>query len=376
MSLDDRFNETDKEYLEGINTELALRYNKNYDGWEISLLVSEDISPEEASKYPPSLSGFEVFILKKLKIEPENLNSDMAKHISQVVSCVYYDPISFSFIGTGSASIILFYENYENKEQSAWKFSQNAGQEVDLLQKLKKQHTPPEVVKEAVEHLKQKYDKKESMDVIKTVTEYFNSHCSLENVVKVKSRVRDTIAFELEYIQGKTLHKVIEEQGKLSPEKVLRYASGIMNGLIEMRQAGIWYHRDIRPANIMIDEDNDKAVIIDLGIATQDRHAPPKDNRRYGGFNDLISLGQVMYKMATGKHLFAKSQSMERTIYADQLKDHRDEVYANPEKLGYYLRKVDKNIEDERVKELIKECLTAGRGHYKRMHRMFKGCAA
>ncbi len=83
----------------------------------------------------------------------------------------------------------------------------------------------------------------------------------------------------------------------------------------------------------MVDETKDRAVIIDLGIATTDPLAPPKNNRRYGGPNDLVSLGQIMYKMATGKHLFAKSKSMEKTVYAEQLKDHRDWVYEEPRRV-------------------------------------------
>ena len=163
---------------------------------------------------------------------------------------------------------------------------------------------------------------------------------------------------ELEYIKGKSLEESINNNSA-NKQKILKYSANILNGLQELRQAGIYQHRDIRPANIMIDEENDRAVIIDLGIATTNPLAPPKDNRRYGGPNDLISLGQVVYKMATGEHIFAESESMERTVYADQLKDHRDWIYEDDERLEPYLRKVEEIVEDEKIAGIIKLCLTA-----------------
>ena len=86
----------------------------------------------------------------------------------------------------------------------------------------------------------------------------------------------------------------------------------------------------------MIDYENDKAVIIDLGIATTKKGAQPLDNRRYGGVNDLVSLGQIIYKMYTGEHLFAESESMETTIYAQELNDHRDWIYTIQVRVGSF----------------------------------------
>ncbi len=141
-----------------------------------------------------------------------------------------------------------------------------------------------------------------------------------KNIVNYERKVTENV-IEIEYIKGKTLEKIVSER-QLSIKKTLKYGKDIMNGLIEMRMVGIWFHRDLRPANIMIKETEsnynswqiDRAVIIDLGIATTDKHSIQTNNRRYGSGtntpNDLTSLGQIMYKMATGKHLFARSKSM------------------------------------------------------------------
>ena len=115
----------------------------------------------------------------------------------------------------------------------------------------------------------------------------------------------------------------------------------------------------------MINEEQDRAVIIDLGIATTDKNALTKDNRRFGSSsgrraNDLNSLGQVVYKMATGEHIFAESKSMERTTYADKLRDHRDWIYERPEeRLPPYLRKVEETVKDNGLCGIINFCLTS-----------------
>ncbi len=109
-----------------------------------------------------------------------------------------------------------------------------------------------------------------------------------------------------------------------------------------------------------------------------DRNAPNRDNRRYGSSgdhpNDLVSLGQVMYKMATGDMLFAKSKSMQMTMYAGKVRDERDDVYADKTgaKLLPYLKKVDYNVKDLALNDLIKSCLTSRRGQYKRTLRKFR----
>jgi serine/threonine protein kinase len=226
------------------------------------------------------------------------------------------------------------------------------------------------------------------LPVLKEIEGVFYAYATLlsekANITNLRSHFKkseelEKFAFEIEFISGDSLENILKEKEKLSMEKVFKYSFGIMNGLVEMREAGIWYHRDIRPANVMIDDVGDRAVIIDFGLATEDRFAFSLNNRRYGSSsdklaNDLVSLGQVMYKMVTGNHLFADSKSMELSVYADDLRDSRDEIYADPDKLRFYLDKVDDDIEDEKIRILIKECLTSKNYDYKKIYRKFKEC--
>jgi serine/threonine protein kinase len=189
-----------------------------------------------------------------------------------------------------------------------------------------------------------------------------------KNVIQLKSEKIITLPYDtlkmglkLEYIQGKSLDYIIKEEGYLDYNRSLKYAYHIHNGLIELRSANIFHHRDIRPANIMIEDTTETAKIIDLGIATMNKRNRPKKNRRYGGLNDLISLGQIIYKMATGLNLFDKSNTMEKTIYAWKINDQRNKIYFDSTRtlLKKYLNKVDENITDSNTAKIIKMCLTA-----------------
>ncbi|MGM5488185.1 MAG: protein kinase domain-containing protein [Nanobdellota archaeon] len=177
------------------------------------------------------------------------------------------------------------------------------------------------------------------------------------------------IGFEMEYITGETLEESIE---KGPVDTILKYSRDILQGMIDLRLAGIYHHRDLRPANIMYDSTKDCMVIIDLGIASTERRFDPKHNRGYGGSSDLQSLAQIMYKMYTGKHLFAYSPEMEQTLMRDEIKTERDWVFEKPEeRLDFYFEVIDTEIDDKKGRDIIKECLIAKPYHYARIRRLF-----
>lgn len=310
--------------------------------------VTEGIWFPYISGHPPNCNmddGHIISVLYSLKLSPQEMakfSNQKKKALLNLFRKLAYDTSlgpgekwgDYSLIGTGAHAAVLF------KDGNAFKFSFDIQKEIKLLKKLK----------------------------------------NPQNVVKLKEKSQSGACngidscIELEYIEGDSLENILNQNHSLLPDKILKYAFGMINGLIELRQVGIFYHRDIRPSNIIIDKEKDRPVIIDLGIATTNRKAGSKDNRRYGGANDLVSLGQVMYKMATGDHIFAKSKSMDRTIYAQKIKDYRDEIYSDNtgKLLKAYLKRVDRTIKDEQLKVLIKSCLTAKNYHYKKVQRLFK----
>ncbi|MDG2845212.1 protein kinase, partial [Vibrio parahaemolyticus] len=69
----------------------------------------------------------------------------------------------------------------------------------------------------------------------------------------------------MEYINGKTLKEIIKEKGKLNESEALNYSIQIAEALKHAHKNHI-IHRDIKPHNIMITQDN-IVKVTDFGIA-------------------------------------------------------------------------------------------------------------
>ena len=121
----------------------------------------------------------------------------------------------------------------------------------------------------------------------------------------------------MEYLEGDTLKDRIEKEGKLSNEQTLKFASQIASALEAAHSAKI-IHRDIKPQNIVLANNNTIAKVTDFGIAkmsskdTITSSASTIGSVHYfspehakGCFtdekSDIYSLGVVMYEMATGE---------------------------------------------------------------------------
>ncbi len=145
------------------------------------------------------------------------------------------------------------------------------------------------------------------------------SHPNILNIYDVGSEDsgNDKIHYiVMEYIKGKTLKEVINEKGKLSTDETLSYSIQIAEAISHAHKNHI-IHRDIKPHNIMITEDN-RVKVTDFGIARavtsstitttssvlgSVHYFSPEQAR--GGYtdekSDIYSLGIVMYEMLTGK---------------------------------------------------------------------------
>jgi len=145
------------------------------------------------------------------------------------------------------------------------------------------------------------------------------SHPNIVNIYDVgydKIDGKDIHYIVMEYINGKTLKEIITEKGKLSELEALDYSTQIAEALKHAHKNHI-IHRDIKPHNIMITEDN-IVKVTDFGIARavtsstitttsnvlgSVHYFSPEQAR--GGYtdekSDIYSLGIVMYEMLTGK---------------------------------------------------------------------------
>ena len=143
------------------------------------------------------------------------------------------------------------------------------------------------------------------------------------NVVKVTEfgiTYEGTSFFSMELIQGRNLLTILEQKVKqriyFTFEEILKICLGICNALEAIQEAELLHH-DLKPANIMIGENN-SVTIIDFGLArgiaenfinergcisgTALYISPEKargDALNYA--SDIYSLGVILYQIVTGR---------------------------------------------------------------------------
>jgi serine/threonine protein kinase len=131
--------------------------------------------------------------------------------------------------------------------------------------------------------------------------------------------------FVMKYVQGRPLDAVIRDVGRLPIPMVQTILAHVGDALAYAHRHGV-VHRDIKSANIMLDEDGG-AVVTDFGIAKVEQaegltmtgvtvgtptYMSPEqcETREVTGASDQYSLGVVAYEMLTGRVPFPSASTM------------------------------------------------------------------
>lgn len=132
---------------------------------------------------------------------------------------------------------------------------------------------------------------------------------------------RSRLYMVMEWVNGRLLREILNEEKKLPPERAVAITLGICDALDYIHRNGV-VHRDLKPENVMVD-DEDRVKLIDFGIAgqagarrltftklteamgTPDYISPEQvKGKRGDGRSDIYALGVMLYEMLTGKTPF------------------------------------------------------------------------
>jgi serine/threonine-protein kinase len=145
------------------------------------------------------------------------------------------------------------------------------------------------------------------------------------NIVDIYAvdEMENIVFFVMAYITGDNLAKRVHDHGTLSVDETRRTMRDVADALAYAHERGV-IHRDIKPDNILIDQQSGRPMVTDFGIAraisdgdsrltatgiaigTPTYMSPEQaaGERTIDGRSDLYSLGILGYQMLTGEPPF------------------------------------------------------------------------
>lgn len=131
----------------------------------------------------------------------------------------------------------------------------------------------------------------------------------------------ETLFIAMRFVPGQNLQEQLAAHGRLSPARCVEVISAIASALALAHSVGI-VHRDVKPANILINEETDQVYLADLGLTKRVdaesvltmtgmfmgtlSYASPEqlDDQMIDARSDVYSLGCVLFECLTGRPPF------------------------------------------------------------------------
>ncbi len=155
----------------------------------------------------------------------------------------------------------------------------------------------------------------------------------------------DTHYIVMEYVEGRDLQRLVEQDGLLGFERAADYIAQAATGLEHAHEAGV-VHRDIKPANCLVDTTG-TVKVLDMGLAkfaqdeqslsaihkdnvvgTADYLAPEQaiNSSKVDSRADIYGLGGTLYFLLTGHPPFPDGTLTERLL--KHQKEEPPSIYA------------------------------------------------
>lgn len=173
----------------------------------------------------------------------------------------------------------------------------------------------------------------------------------------------------MEFVDGRDVGKIIEEDGKINPRDAASYIAQAANALQFAHDEGV-IHRDVKPGNLLVDKNNE-VKILDLGLAlfkedeysltleynekilgTADYLAPEQamNSHTVDHRADIYGLGCTLFFMLAGEPPFnegtlAQRISMHQTRSPKKISEYRNDC---PDALQKILDRMMEKDPDDR----------------------------
>lgn len=185
----------------------------------------------------------------------------------------------------------------------------------------------------------------------------------------------------MELIEGRSLADVIKEDGPLTPRRAAQVGLSVLGVLRAAHREGI-VHRDVKPSNVLVEEDTGRVILTDFGIAKVEgdpsvtstgmlvgapSYISPERARgqRPGPPADLWSLGGLLYAAVEGHPPYDKGSAIATltAVMTDPLDPPESAGELEEVIYGLLLKDPEKRLDEAGARVLLQAVLDAPEDH-------------